>query len=74
VLQRGAKYFREFWMLRKMRADRRGRSRQEIGQLPGARLLPGKSFRGGKTTSVFEFAPEEDRQWFARGDIVVRYH
>src|SRR6266481_4328573 len=63
--QRVAKYSRESWMLQKTRADRWRASHEEIDQLRDGRLPPGKSFHGGKTTSVFEFVPEEDRQWFA---------
>jgi len=53
-------------MRRKMNTDRWRASHEGIGQLPDGQLPPGKSFRGGKTTSVFEFVPGEDRQSFAR--------
>ena len=49
-----------------MNADRWRASHEGIDQLRDGRLPPEKSFRGGKTTSVFEFVPEGDRQWFAR--------
>jgi hypothetical protein len=49
-----------------MNADRWRASHEGIDQLRDGRLPPEKSFRGGKTTSVFEFVLEEGRQWFAR--------
>ena len=49
-----------------MNVDRWRATHEGVDQLRDGQLPPEKSFRGGKTTSVFEFVPEEDRQWFAR--------
>src|SRR5206468_600261 len=63
--QRVAKYSHASGMRRRMNADRWRAGHEGIDQLRDGRLPPERSFHGGKTTSVFEFVPEEDRQWFA---------
>src|SRR2546430_16450958 len=53
-------------MRRRMNVDRWRATHEGVDQLRDGQLPPEKSFRGGKTTSVFESVPEEDRKWFAR--------